>query len=156
MAILPYTSRSSELCIEEAIYKHGEQIKGDNEYQIKILWEYWQKFAFRAINGLIPHTNIEMLIEDWSVRPHMRAYGKRPVVPAQIGWGLYGYRMGRLAEWEARPMGPSYPIMVRWQSPSEISAITDQRLKNAGLWVRGQEHQRDAWRHLLARLRDIM
>jgi hypothetical protein len=46
------------------------------------------------------------------------------------------------------------PIVL--QSPSDAkSTITDDRLKLAGMWIRGLPHARDATRHLLLYLRKL-
>lgn len=43
---------------------------------------------------------------------------------------------------------------IRWQNASDAKGvITDERLKRAGLWIKGKPHTRDAIRHLIILLR---
>ena len=42
---------------------------------------------------------------------------------------------------------------IYWQQPSVMTVINSERLKNAGMWVVGSEHARDASKHLLIHLR---
>lgn len=42
---------------------------------------------------------------------------------------------------------------IYWQMPGVMKVITSDRLKNAGMWVVGSEHARDAAKHLLIHLR---
>jgi hypothetical protein len=41
------------------------------------------------------------------------------------------------------------------QLPSDMSVITDDRLRRWGLWEPGKKHSRDAWKHWVVRLRKM-
>jgi hypothetical protein len=152
-AIVPFKVKTVRQNMKERIGSGSAQISGSNEDQIRKIASMWREFRIICTEGLIDDELIEMVIEAWVVRPHMTGYGDVPVIPAQIGWGLYGYRLGRLDEWCETDAGPARPVRVVWQQPSAgKGTVKDDMLKEAGCWVRGQEHARDAWRHLYARV----
>lgn len=71
------------------------------------------------------------------------------ISPLLVGGMLYTLLRRHGADWK-----------VAMQQPSEVSALTNPRLKARGLWVpddkthrsgADQEHRRDAWRHVVLR-----
>jgi hypothetical protein len=60
-----------------------------------------------------------------------------------------GYRLGRADRFEDEFKESAAEIGVTFQAPSDaMTFATSERLKRWGLWVKGKEHERDAWRHL--------
>ena len=65
--------------------------------------------------------------------------------------GLSSVRVGALVYAFVRDYWPDSEIY--WQYPSVMKVIDSDRLKRAGMWVKGSEHARDAAKHLLIHLR---
>jgi hypothetical protein len=62
--------------------------------------------------------------------------------------------MGRAAEFAGRRHSNSrvYAPRVILQHPSLGAGIGSQRLREYGCWVVGRDHERSAWKHIIARL----
>lgn len=68
--------------------------------------------------------------------------------PVWIAAAVMGYRTGLARAYEEGGFGRAAPIEMTWQSPSQAKTYaTDERLRSWGLWIKGREHERDAWRH---------
>lgn len=101
------------------------------------MFNTWVKEVNHRVDG------IEIIIEDFVLRPGPHAGGKEGTSSIRIAWGITGFLMGQ-------QQFPGYPI---WQTPSEVlGTVTKDRLKEWGLWVVGQEHERDAMSHLAFRM----
>jgi hypothetical protein len=68
--------------------------------------------------------------------------------PVWVAAAVVGYRNGIADAYESGGFGPAAPIEVVWQQPSQAKThATDERLRRWGMWIKGREHERDAWRH---------
>lgn len=63
------------------------------------------------------------------------------MLPCKVGWAMAGL-------YEGQQLGS-----INWRQPSEMSVITDARLKQWGLWFPNQKDARAALKHLLVYLR---
>lgn len=78
-----------------------------------------------------------VVIEDFFLRPGQVSLNREVLSPVRIGFALF-YRVNH------------YVSRVCWQMPSDaIGLVTDERLRDEGLWVIGSDHCRDAMRHYL-------
>ena len=68
--------------------------------------------------------------------------------PVWVAAAIAGYRNGLADGYELGGFGPAARVEIFWQLPSQAQGYAiDERLKRWGLWVKGREHERDAWRH---------
>lgn len=83
----------------------------------------------------------EMIIEDFILRE--RTMSKSLLSPVRMA-----ARLETLLEIRSEAFG------IPLQQPSSAkSVVTDERMRRWGLWIKGQQHARDACRHLILRLR---
>jgi ABC-type taurine transport system ATPase subunit len=138
------------------IDKGSDTITGLEVSQIKDLSRRWRQFFYKCVNqGCMPTESVELIVEDFVLRPGGHGGGKEGNVSQRIAWGLLGYRLGQADEFERAMQEPATVNQVIFQIPSAMSFATDKRLREWGLWVRGREHERDAWRHVAYRLHSI-
>lgn len=90
-----------------------------------------------------------VVVEDFLLRQDVNGKGKVGSVarsglsPARISTALMAWL--EIMEWDA-----SVGVQFKLQSASNAKGVfTDVRLKDAGGWIRGAEHARDAMRHVL-------
>jgi|SRR5580698_9435146 hypothetical protein len=85
-----------------------------------------------------------LVVERWDVDPHFQSRDTSALSPARIGaMLLYAQHRGDLSD-----------ARVTFQSRVQAKqALTDERLRALGLYVKGSEHVRDATRHALCALR---
>lgn len=116
--------------------------------QARQLFRHWRNFYASALIHEIPVGNCWMVIEDFALSPNA-APGKDILLATQVAHMLLGYRYGAADEFERSHANPIHPMQVAWQTPAEAkSFVSDVRLKRWGLWVKGKQHERDAYRHL--------
>jgi hypothetical protein len=75
--------------------------------------------------------------------------GKGKFVAVEVAWALLAWRKAMRAAWERERNGkqPGKTLgRLEWIAPADAHAVSDQQLRNAGLWVRGRDHQRAATR----------
>lgn len=86
-----------------------------------------------------------VVMESWRLVPGVALRGKATLAPVKLD-AMLTYAMHN--KW--------FPIPIMYQSASQgKSVITDQRLKALGMWWRGEEHARDATRHLVTFIRTV-
>lgn len=125
--------------------KGSMTVKGQVEVQAMLLWEDWRTWQTHA--SVEQADGVNMVVENFIIRPGMHGGGVEGVYPARIGWALWGLRYGH------EDMFPT----IHWQEPGDAMSFgTDKRLRSWGLWVRGREHERDAFRHLALRVAKLM
>ena len=93
-------------------------------------------------NGVVCQVT-DLVVEDFVLRE--RTMGRNLLAPVRLTAGI-----AQEVLWSEKLIG------VTVQSPSDAkSVVTDERLKALGLWIRGQQHARDACRHLALFLRKL-
>lgn len=124
---------------------------GSEEDQAIALFDLWQEFKRRCVHvGRLEPEWVDLVIEDFILRPGQHAGGKTGIMSARVGWAFQGYRLGRANKFE-RDKHISKAI---WQPPSAVRH--EQRLKKMDAWIRGREHERSAFCHVYERLLRLM
>jgi hypothetical protein len=143
-------------CFSGALEKESWEVVGDEGEQGLLLANAVAAFVHdlsgysyssRAAGGMVT-PDWSLVIEDWVPRLPLKS-GKREVFyPVRVPQRM----LGRLEESGLFEGGG-----VAWQlaSPAKRFA-TDARLRKWGVWVRGSDHQRDAWRHVASRLNVLL
>jgi hypothetical protein len=132
----------------------SETYEGDWHKQVAEISEQWRTFLKTCVHeeGLSPE-QVEFVCENFIQIPGLTAGGTDSTLPLLIIGGIYGYRLGALAEWERNENGPAAaPSMILQLAGQASTFATGQRLREWGLWVRGREHERSAWKHVALRI----
>jgi hypothetical protein len=112
------------------------EIMGDESAQVDEFMRHIMPFGAARNAG-------EVVIEDFILRE--RTQSRDLLAPVRLA-----------AKLDDRLYVTNWRGNLTYQSPSDAkSIITDERLKQWGLYETGSPHIRDAWRHLVKRLRDI-
>jgi hypothetical protein len=129
-----------ERCKSQELNVVGDHDEG---YQALQLFELYRKFE-RLCDGIAP---IDLVIEEWTPRLPLKS-GERVVFsPIRVAERFLGMLQ--------REYGDEPEVV--WQQPSVAKRFaTDARLRKWGLWVKGSEHRRDAWRHVCSRLNVLL
>lgn len=130
------------------------QVTGAEEWQAAKIVEHWVDFEMFARHkfGAEPL----LVFEDFILRVghgSSERSGLSPVRITSLVYGLLlGHHVGTAAPWgEDAWEAARRSQMIPWklQQPSAAKSFaTKDRLKRWGLWTVGQQHARDAWRHL--------
>ena len=107
--------------------------------QAKEVVRRWLDFQDRCHAAGIP---AYLVIEDF-ILTRFKSSDRTGLYPVWIAAAVRGYRNGL-----ADSVPGAANVGTVWQLPTCMTYATDERLKRWGLWVRGREHERDAWRHL--------
>jgi hypothetical protein len=97
----------------------------------------WQQFEFDCgMSAEHDPCAVVMVCESWSPRLPMKSAERNVLYPVRIAACLEGLLYKRVNGG------------VQYQSPSQAKRFaTDERLRRWGLWVKGSDHVRDAFRH---------
>ena len=135
-------------------FVNSDTITGDEITQARAIAKRWSGFLDMCVNSLmLPLGNVHLICEDWTLEPRFRSKGKDTTIPLRIIWALNGYRYGQADEFDRNGWGPIYqPDMIMQPVNLVKTYATDERLKMWGCWIRGKEHERDAWRHIAYRI----
>lgn len=127
-------------------------IVGSEQQQILTITSLWRDFLVRQVRvHQMQPERVQLVMEDFG-RPQIG--GRDLYMPLRLIWGVIGFRMGEVSEWERSGKGPLYCPPVILQQPG-TAAMPKERQMQLGLWVRGKEHERSAWRHVVLRLRTL-
>lgn len=122
----------------------------------EIGWRWRQFFEMCVFEAGLPVDRVELVMEDFIMIPGSHVGGIDDTLSARIIGGLVGYRMGALGEWERWGGGPVAMSNLVLQGANQASTFaTGTRLKEWGIWVKGREHERSAWKHIALRLNKI-
>lgn len=112
--------------------------------QARVIAREWAEFRRLCHNAGLP---AYFVCEDF-ILTRMKSSNRVGLYPVWIAAAVVGYRNGLADAYELGGYGPAAPIETVWQQPGQAKGFcTDDRLRDFGLWVRGKEHERDAWRH---------
>jgi hypothetical protein len=139
--------------VQEAI--SGKFCTGQRTYegyprqQVNDICRLWRRLYMEWVFGLgIAPEDCHMVIEDIIISPTTPP-GKDVKQAIEIGRGIYYYRLGSAHEHERWNCGWVPPVRVSWQTPAQASSFArKERLKDWGVWIRGKEHERSAWKHI--------
>jgi hypothetical protein len=84
-------------------------------------------------------------------KAHGAGSDQRMLDPIRVANGMetlsLHYQLNDLRQW----------AKIEYQSPSEAkSYVTNERMRRWGAWVKGSEHKRDATRHMVKKVSDIL
>ena len=134
------------------IEKKSATITGDELAQARAifsLWQSWKEYTVRR--ALLEPDQIRLVIEDFVLYPGAHAGGKEGIAPARIAWAFEGYRAARGDKFsKEKHVSPAI-----WQT-SSVGMRNKGLLRKADCWVKGREHERSAYCHILARMRKEM
>ena len=157
------TERNVGDALANRVLAGSTTLEGDERQQVIDLAELWHDFFRTAVKkqGLAPNA-VELVFEDFTLRPGSHGGGKEGTSPERISWGFIGYRLGAEAEWRrSHRRTPAYSPQIIWQQPGDSSAFSavgrkkQYRLKDWDVWVVGREHERSAWSHIALRIAKI-
>jgi hypothetical protein len=138
-----------EASLRGRTHEGSATVDGDIRNQIRVVSTRWRSFYQVCVQeALLPHDHVWYVCENFIF--HGNYGGDSAVVSTAIIWGVEGYRMGRADQWAAghgrRQI--SVPPAVLQTAGDAKSFASDARLKDWGLWIKGKDHERSAWRHL--------
>ncbi len=136
-------------CIAAGLDLESFDVTGVEREQGMTLAIEFADWVFRAnVEHGVPVGRVILVIEDWTPRLPLKS-GARDV--------FYPVRVPALMEGFCGQVGAFDSGLAVWQQPSVAKTFaTDRRLRAVGLWVRGRDHQRDAWRHVMAYLNGVL
>jgi hypothetical protein len=128
-------------------------IEDSDRNQVTMICRRWRTLYKTWVMGMgIPPHDCYMVIESFVLGPKTPS-GKAPLRAVNIGQGVYYYRLGSAHEHERWNCGEVPPVFVYWQTPAQASSFARaERLKDWGVWVRGHQHERSAWKHVALRV----
>lgn len=119
--------------------------------QTRNICKMWEQLLEDCQEQNINWRDVHMVIESYQQRPTPHMVSKEAHDPVRLASMIIGYRLGKSDMYEEAQLGPTIPVWINWQQPSEaMTHATDERLRAWGAWIRGSEHRRDARRHALA------
>jgi hypothetical protein len=123
--------------------------EGHPRQQVNDISRLWRRLYVEWVFGLgVDPKNCYMVIEDIIIGPNTPP-GKDVKNAIEIGRGIYYYRLGSAHEHERWNCGWVPPVIVYWQTPASAAGFArKERLKDWGVWIRGKEHERSAWKHI--------
>lgn len=146
--ILDDTHESTLRKLELIELKESQTISGHWSTQAVTIAENFSRFRVLCGREFPQAIPAYLVMEDF-ILTRFASSEREGIYPAWIGGAVHGYRLGMARAYEKGGWGPAAEIGVTWQQPSEaMTFATDERLKSWGFWVRGKEHERDAFRHL--------
>jgi hypothetical protein len=140
--------------MRERIKSNSITIVGEPLGQAREIWRIWEAFFKECVVvGCMDPEYVNLVSEDFVLRPGPHAGGKDGTAPERIIFAFDGYRNGRYDTYRKnRYLAPIY-----WQQPSAASRYNSQKmLKPVGAWVVGREHERSAMAHMYLRTATIM
>ena len=126
-------------------------VEDTDRNQVVSITQKWRGLYKSWVGMGIDPSECYMVIESFVLGPKTPS-GKDPLRAINIGQGIYYYRLGQAHEHD-RWNCPTAPVIVYWQTPAQASGYAkDARLKDWGVWIKGKDHERSAWRHAALRI----
>jgi hypothetical protein len=125
-------------------------VTGSEREQIRAIARLWREFYEECVKvGQMEHTKVWYVCEDFVYYGGSYSGDSAKISTALI-WGVEGYRMGRADQWAGShgKRTVSVPPVVLQTAADAKAFANDARLREWGLWVRGKQHERSAWRHV--------
>ena len=124
-------------------------VTGDIRHQIRSISMQWRKFYNECVkHERLSPEQVWYVCEDF-IYTGGNYQGDSAKMSTALIWGIEGYRMGRADQWAAGHGRRQIIVpQVVLQTAGDANAFAkDVRLREWGLWIRGKEHERSAWRH---------
>lgn len=134
--------------LEGLTMRKAVEVRGTWRQQANQLYQMVLKFRYVAhVERGIPAERVHIVFENYVPDPHR--HGKGAVDLTSV-WVMAGAA--------ARIEDPARDEdTILYQMPSEAKTFAkNERLKMWGLWEKGSDHKRDAWRHVAVRLNRIL
>lgn len=153
-SIVDISSHDVKTAMQNRLNQGSTTIEGPEASQIRELYVCWIKFKRLCVKQFLLPEEVELVLEDFTLRPGQHAGGKDGTTPERIAWGFEGYRMGRADAYGPRA---KHYAPIHWQSASAKSRYDKRpKLTEAAAWVVGREHERTAYAHMMLRLNTIL
>lgn len=152
--IVDERSPTAAEAVRNRIQDGSATIQGEPMEQARELWRMWVHFKSRCVNeGLMDPDTVELVFEDFVLYGGQHAGGRDGTYPLCVIWAFEGYRWGRFDTY--RKSKHIAPIIFQ-KSSQAATYKTRPRLENAGVWVKGREHERSAFSHMILRVSRLM
>jgi len=140
-------------CLAEGEWETWEVIGSPAEQAWEIMDEFHDLQAKWNIAGVaIP--DMHLVCESFALRlkkAHGAGSDQRMIDPVRVASGMETLALRNL-HGDLRPW-----VRIEYQLPSEAKRyVTNERMRRWGAWVKGSEHKRDAARHLIKKVSDII
>ena len=140
--------------VAERLHSDSVTIQGEEAAQIRTLYHVWTDFKkFCVHTALLDPQSVDLVVEDFVLFPGEKP-GRATTAPERIAWGFEGYRMAQADMYRDRGRSlPKHYSPILWQKSAAASRFFKDRalMTQAGIWIRGKEHERSAFGHLLLR-----
>jgi len=137
--------------VRDRIESSSTTVTGPEPDQIRALYSLWQSFKTKAVrvNQMDPEW-VDLVIEDFVLFPGEKP-GRATTVPERIAWGFEGYRMAMYDRHRPHAKPPLRHISPTFWQKSGAAHRFAQRdiLTQANAWIRGKEHERSAFAHMI-------
>ena len=134
-------------------------LTGPEPEQIRALYKLWVAFKRRCvIKGQMEPNWIDLVMEDFVLFPGEKP-GRDTTIAERVAWGLEGYRMAMYDQHRPHADPPLRHISPTvWQQSGAAHRFKNDRelMEKAGCWIRGREHERSAFSHMLLRTNVLM
>jgi|SRR5215472_6362250 len=145
--------------VAQRLESDSTTVTGEEREQIRELYRLWTYFKRRCVhvNQLEPE-QIDLVIEDFVLFPGEKP-GRDTTWPERVAWGFEGYRMAMYDRHRPHASPPLRHIThARWQKSSAASRFFKDRklMTEAGVWIRGKDHERSAFGHMILRTNILM
>jgi hypothetical protein len=147
-------ARLVEVAMREGSFKESATIEGDEYEQMELLYQLWTDFKAECVNvRCLDPDKVELVAEDFILKPGYHKPGKEGISPARILWAFEGYRRGRAAKF--RRDKHISPLIL--QTPGDAARYNKRTILTSwDCWIRGKEHERAAFAHIGLRMHKIL
>jgi len=144
-------SAATEAALQNRQNAGSTTVSGDARTQVNELAQLWQSFFRACVRSCLEPKDVYCVFEDFIYNP-ANTYGGDPAkISTQIIWAFEGFRLGCEYQWKVDNPGRKRvlrPALVLQPAGQASSYATNDRLRMWGLWVKGREHERSAYRHM--------
>ena len=140
-------------CLKEGEWEAWEVEGSPAEQAWEIMDEFRDRQAIWNIAG-VAFPNIHLVVESFALRlkkAHGAGSDQRMIDPVRVSSAMETLAL-HILNGELRPW-----VRLEYQLPSEAKrSVPNARMRRWGAWVKGSEHKRDATRHMLKKISDII
>jgi hypothetical protein len=140
-------------CLHNAEWEAWEVEGSPGEQAWEIMDEFRDRQTNWNLNG-VAFSDIHLVVESFALRlkkAHGAGSNQRMMDPIRVTSAMEALSL-HLLNGELRPW-----VRFELQLPTEAKRyVTNERMRRWGAWVVGSEHKRDATRHMLKKVSDII
>ena len=145
--------------VRDRINSASTTVTGDEQTQIRQLYQTWSAFKRACVRqGQMEPDWIDLVVEDFVLFPGEKP-GRNTTWPERVAWGFEGYRMAMFDRHRPHAQPALRHITpITWQKSAAASRFFKDRdlMTNAGCWIRGRDHERSAFAHMILRTNVLM